>query len=364
MITCSSLSYSGLSWHKGKAHMTALGKALFLFAWGFVMTAHADSVKTGLVFHPDYLLHDTGAGHPERPERLAAVMEYLKQQGALQLVTSIEPQPADDMWLHQVHPEEYLRYLEESAAKAPFSLDPDTPLSEQSYRIAKLATGGVLTAVDEVMAGSINNAFVAVRPPGHHALAERAMGFCLINHVAVAARYVQKKYGLERVLIVDWDVHHGNGTQDIFYGDPSVFYFSTHQWPYYPGTGAAEDTGSGTGVGTTLNVPLAAGAGDAEVVHAFEHKLVPAAEVFQPDFVFISAGFDAHQDDPLAHFQLTESGYQKLTQIVKDIAARFADGRLVSLLEGGYDLNALSRSVDTHLRTLAGLPIEGMQGTN
>lgn len=344
--------------------MIILWKALFLFAWGFAMTAHADTVKTGLVFHPDYLLHDTGAGHPERPERLAAVMEYLKELGALKLVTPIEPQPAEDMWLHQVHPEAYLRYLEESAAKAPFSLDPDTPISEHSYRIAKLATGGVLTAVDEVMEGRINNAFVVVRPPGHHALAERAMGFCLINHVAVAARYVQKKYGLKHVLIVDWDVHHGNGTQDIFYEDPTVFYFSTHQWPYYPGTGAAEDTGYGAGAGTTLNVPLAAGAGDTEVVHAFENKLVPAAEAFRPDFVFISAGFDAHQDDPLASLQLTESGYQELTRIVKDIAARFADGRLVSLLEGGYNLDALSRSVDTHIRTLAGQPIEDMKGTN
>ncbi|MDJ0958503.1 MAG: histone deacetylase [Arenicellales bacterium] len=338
--------------------MTILGKALLLFAWGFVMTTHADSVKTGLVFHPDYLLHDTGAGHPERPERLAAIMEYLKQQGVFDLVTLIDPQPAEDMWLHQVHPEEYLKYLEESATKAPFALDPDTTLSEQSYRVAKLATGGVLTAVDEVMAGRITNAFVALRPPGHHALAERAMGFCLINHVAVAARYVQKKYGLKRVLIVDWDVHHGNGTQDIFYSDPTVFYFSTHQWPYYPGTGAADDTGSDDGVGTTLNVPLAAGAGDADVVQAFQHKLVPAAENFRPDFVFISAGFDAHEDDPLAHLQLTESGYEELTRIVKDIAARFADGRLVSLLEGGYSLSALSRSVETHLKTLSSQPIE------
>ena len=219
--------------------MTILGKALFLFAWGFVMTTHADSVKTGFVFHPDYLLHDTGAGHPERPERLAAVIEHLKQQGVFELVTLIDPQPAEDMWLHQVHPEEYLKYLEESATKTPFALDPDTTLSEQSYRVAKLATGGVLTAVDEVMAGRTTNAFVALRPPGHHALAQRAMGFCLINHVAVAARYVQKKYGLKRVLIVDWDVHHGNGTQDIFYSDPTVFYFSTHQWPYYPGTGCS-----------------------------------------------------------------------------------------------------------------------------
>ena len=344
--------------------MTYLWKVVFLFAWGFMMTTHAESFKTGLVFHSDYLLHDTGSGHPERPERLVSIMEYLKQQDTLDQVTLIDPQPAEDIWLQLVHPEEYLKYLEESATKAPFSLDADTTISEQSYRVAKLATGGVLTAVDEVMAGRITNAFVALRPPGHHALAERAMGFCLINHVAVAARYVQKKYGLKRVLIIDWDVHHGNGTQDIFYTDPTVFYFSTHQWPYYPGTGAADDTGSGDGVGTTLNVPLSAGAGDGEVVRAFRHKLVPAAETFRPDFVFISAGFDAHEDDPLAHLRLTESGYAELTRIVKDIATRFADGRLVSLLEGGYDLSALSRSVDTHLRTLASQSITNVENAN
>ena len=337
---------------------------LFLIAWGFTMTAHTDSVKTGLVFHPDYLLHNPGTGHPERPERLAAIMEHLKKQGVLDLVISIDPKPAEDRWLQQVHPEEYLKYLEESARKAPVALDPDTALSEQSYRVAKLAAGGALAAIDEVMAGTIDNAFVALRPPGHHALSNRAMGFCLINHVAVAARYVQKKYGLNRVLIVDWDVHHGNGTEEIFYNDPTVFYFSTHQWPYYPGTGASDDTGAGVGVGTTLNVPIAAGGGNAEVVHAFQHKLVPAAEAFKPEFVFISAGFDAHQDDPLAHLQLTESGYKELTQIVKNIAARFANGRLVSLLEGGYDLGALSRSVETHLRTLADQPSEGGGNVN
>lgn len=318
------------------------------------MPAYADSVKTGLVFHPDFLLHDPGVGHPERPARLEAIMSHLKHQDLFDLVLNVDPKSAEEVWLRQVHTEQYLKYLEESATKAPFSLDPDTALSEQSYRVAKLAAGGVLAAVDEVMAGNINNAFVALRPPGHHALPDRAMGFCLINHVAVAARYVQKKYGLKRVLIVDWDVHHGNGTQDVFYTDPTVFYFSTHQWPYYPGTGAADDTGSGAATGTTLNVPMPAGAGDAEVVQAFQHKLLPAAETFRPEFVFISAGFDAHRDDPLAGLELTESGYQKLTRIVMDVAAKFADGRLVSLLEGGYNLDALARSVEAHVRALSG----------
>jgi acetoin utilization deacetylase AcuC-like enzyme len=184
------------------------------------------------------------------------------------------------------------------------------------------------------------------------------MGFCLINHIAVAARYVQKRYQLKRILIVDWDVHHGNGTQHIFYDDPTVFYFSTHQWPYYPGTGSASDTGAGDGIGTTLNIPLPAGAGNAEVVDAFRHKLVPEMEAFRPEFVFISAGFDAHRDDPLAGLDVTASGYRELTQIVLEIAGRFAQGRVVSLLEGGYNLQALGRSVEAHLREMAGTQTE------
>jgi acetoin utilization deacetylase AcuC-like enzyme len=232
------------------------------------------------------------------------------------------------------------------------ALDPDTHVSAHSYDVARLATGGVLAAVDAVMAGKARNAFVASRPPGHHALPERAMGFCLLNHVAIATRYVREKYGVQRVLIVDWDVHHGNGTQDVFYTDASVFYFSTHQYPFYPGTGAASETGEGPGRGNTLNVPLPARSGDAEIIGAFREQLLPAAEAFRPEFIFISAGFDAHQQDPLAQLQVTEAGYATLTRIVMDIAARFASGRIVSVLEGGYNLEALARSVATHLQVL------------
>ena len=319
----------------------------------FTLSCYAGAMNTGFVFHPDYILHDPGAGHPERPARLESILAHLKGTGLLDDLTHIAPEPVDEKWLLLVHTEAHIKNLEQSAARAPIHLDPDTGMSEESYRVAKLATGGVLAAVDRVMDGSVDNAFAAVRPPGHHALPDRAMGFCLINNVAVAARYVQRKYGLERVLIVDWDVHHGNGTQDIFYADPSVFYFSTHQWPYYPGSGAATETGSGAGVGATLNVPLASGDGDAEIVAAFTHKLLPAAQAFRPQFVFVSAGFDAHRDDPLAGLEVSEAGYRELTRIVMDIANRFAEGRLVSLLEGGYDLNALSRSVETHLRQLS-----------
>jgi acetoin utilization deacetylase AcuC-like enzyme len=318
----------------------------------------AEAVKTGLVYHPDYLLHNPGVGHPERPERVKAIMAHLRDRGLLDASLSIDPAPADEAWLRQVHTDKYLRHLAQSVEKAPIYLDPDTGLSADSYRVAKLAAGGVLKAVDLIMDGRIDNAFVAARPPGHHALPDRAMGFCLINHIAVAARYVQKRYQLKRILIVDWDVHHGNGTQQIFYDDPTVFYFSTHQWPYYPGTGSASDTGAGDGVGTTLNVPLPAGAGNAEVVDAFRHKLVPEMEAFRPEFVFISAGFDAHRDDPLAGLDVTASGYRELTQIVLEIAGRFAQGRVVSLLEGGYNLQALGRSVEAHLKEMAGTQTE------
>ena len=238
--------------------------------------------------------------------------------------------------------------------QAPVQLDPDTRLAPESLRVAKLAAGGVLAAVDAVVAGRARNAFATVRPPGHHALPGRAMGFCLLNSVAIAARYAQQKHGLKRVLIVDWDVHHGNGTQAMFYDDPSVLYFSTHQNPYYPYTGQAKEMGVGAGEGTTVNVPLVAGSGDTEIVEAFCNKLVPAADKFKPNFVLISAGFDAHRDDPLAGLGVTAEGYGSLTQIVIEIARRHAGGRIVSALEGGYRLEALSDSVVTHVGMLMG----------
>jgi acetoin utilization deacetylase AcuC-like enzyme len=280
-------------------------------------------------------------------------MSYLEQQGLLHTLLLLRPEPAAEAWITRVHTPAYLRRLQEAVRNAPVALDADTRVSAQSYEVARLATGGVLAAVDAVMAGQARNAFAAVRPPGHHALPERAMGFCLLNHVAIATRYVQEQHGIKRVLIVDWDVHHGNGTQDVFYSDPSVFYFSTHQYPYYPGTGAASETGEGPGRGTTLNVPRPAGSGDAEIIRAFREQLLPAAEAFQPEFIFISAGFDAHHRDPLAQLQVTEEGYATLTRMVMDIAARFAAGRIVSVLEGGYNLEGLSRSLAAHLQVLA-----------
>jgi acetoin utilization deacetylase AcuC-like enzyme len=217
---------------------------------------------------------------------------------------------------------------------------------------AYLAAGGALSAVDAVMKGDIDQAFCAVRPPGHHAEADRAMGFCFLNTVAIAARYVQQQYGVQGVLIVDWDVHHGNGTQHAFYDDGSVLFFSTHQFPYYPGTGRATEIGEGPGKGLTINVPLSGGQGDDEYQEVFQKALVPAADAFQPEFVFLSAGFDAHRDDPLASMDLTAQGYAALTDIVASIAKNHSQSRIVACLEGGYHLQALAESVDQHLCAL------------
>jgi acetoin utilization deacetylase AcuC-like enzyme len=309
--------------------------------------------RTGFVYHPDYLQHDMGAGHPESPQRLRAIRVRLETAGTLKRLTPIEPSVAAEEWIITVHAPAYVARLKATApATGRVSLDPDTAMSPGTLRAAFLAAGGALAAVDAVMAGQVDNAFCAVRPPGHHAERGRAMGFCFFNNVAIAARYLQRKHGIERVLIVDWDVHHGNGTQHSFYDDPSILFFSTHQSPHYPGTGLASERGEGPAEGLTINVPLSQGLGDPEYRQIFEHDLVPAADRFKPQCVLISAGFDAHRDDPLAGMGLTEDGYATLTRIVGGIARRHSSGRIISCLEGGYNLDALSASVDRHILTL------------
>ena len=309
--------------------------------------------KTGLVYHPAYLDHDMGAGHPESPNRLRAIMQQLEQSGTADRLTRIEPRKAEDEWITQIHTAAYLEMLKaEAPATGRVSLDADTAMSPGSLTAAYLAAGGALAAVDAILSKKVDHVFCAVRPPGHHAEAGHAMGFCLFNNVAIAARYAQKRYGLSRILIVDWDVHHGNGTQHSFEEDPSVLFFSTHQFPHYPGTGRATERGRGAGEGFTINVPMEAGEGDEEYRAVFQKTLVPAADAFKPEFVIISAGFDAHQDDPLAGMGLTEEGYEDLTGIVAGIAKRHANGRILSSLEGGYNLTALSASVDRHIQAL------------
>ncbi|MBH0193719.1 MAG: histone deacetylase [Nitrospira sp.] len=309
--------------------------------------------KTGLVYHPAFLEHDMGAGHPESPNRLRAIMQQLEQSGTLTKVSRIEPRKAEDKWITQVHTPRYVVSLNQHVPlSGRVSLDPDTSMSPGSLNAAYLAAGGALAGVDAIMAGQVDQVFCAVRPPGHHAEAGRAMGFCLFNNVAIAARYVQRMYGLSRVLIVDWDVHHGNGTQHTFEDDPSVLFFSTHQYPHYPGSGWVTERGKGAGEGFTINVPMEAGEGDEAYQAVFLKSLVPAADEFKPEFVIISAGFDAHKEDPLASMGLTEAGYADLTGIVVGIAKRHAKGRILSSLEGGYNLTALAASVDAHIQAL------------
>jgi acetoin utilization deacetylase AcuC-like enzyme len=309
--------------------------------------------RTGLVYHPQYLEHDMGAGHPESPDRLRAIISRLEHSGVLNRLVRIEPAPASDEWIMQVHTASYVEALKRrTPTSGRVSLDPDTSMSSGSLAAAYLAAGGALAATDAIVAGSVDHAFCAVRPPGHHAERDRAMGFCLFNNVAIAARYLQRQHAMARVLIVDWDVHHGNGTQHTFEHDPSVLFFSTHQYPFYPGTGRATESGEGRGAGATINVPMNAGEGDDTYREVFQKVLMPAADTFQPDFVIVSAGFDAHKDDPLASMGLTEEGYADLTRMVVSIARRHSRGRLLSCLEGGYNLPALSISVERHLLAL------------
>lgn len=309
--------------------------------------------RVGFVFHPAFLEHEMGQAHPESPDRLRAIVSRLETTNTRSRLTEIEPHPAAESWITRIHEPAYLKRLQSRAPSSGYaSLDPDTSLSPGSLPAAVLAAGGVMAAIDAIMNHQVDQVFCAVRPPGHHAETDRAMGFCLFNNIAVGARYIQEQYGVKRVLIVDWDVHHGNGTQHAFYDDPSVLFFSTHQFPHYPGTGRATECGSAQGEGMTINVPLDGGQGNEEYREIFERVLIPAADTFEPECVLISAGFDAHRDDPLASMDLTEEGYATLTQIVGEIARRHASGRVISCLEGGYHLPALAASVEQHVLAL------------
>ena len=308
---------------------------------------------TGIVISESYVEHLTGDGHPEQPARVTAIVERLAADGLLAQARRIEPQAATDEAILRCHTADYLRIVAEDVADGERSLSTgDTRISRRSLDIARLATGGVIAAVDAVVNGDVKNAFAVVRPPGHHATPKRGMGFCLFNTIAIAARHAQAAHGIRRVLIADWDVHHGNGTQDIFYEDGSVLFFDTHQHPLYPGTGLAGETGRGAGEGLTINCPFPAGSGRREIVRAFRERLLPAAERFKPELVLVSAGFDSRVDDPLGSFILTDEDFADLTGIVREIAAEHASDRLVSTLEGGYALDGLATAAASHVRAL------------
>jgi acetoin utilization deacetylase AcuC-like enzyme len=306
-----------------------------------------------LVQDDAYKQHNTGHGHPERPERCDAVAAGVQRSGALEQALRLQPTLADLEFVSLCHRDEYIQTARlDIESGRPQLTTGDTSVSIQSFDVARLAVGGVLAAVDAALDGSAQTAFCGTRPPGHHARPEQGMGFCIFNNVAIGARYAQQRHGVERVLIADWDVHHGNGTQDIFYDDPSVFFFSTHQSPWYPGTGDASETGLGAAEGTTWNRPFPAGSGRDQIVSAFRNELLPAARAFQPDLVMISAGFDSRKGDPLGDFTLDDDDFAELTSIMREIADTTAEGRVVSVLEGGYHLEGLAAAVEAHVRAL------------
>ena len=312
---------------------------------------------TALLLDSLYKKHHTGEGHPERPERYDAVTQALERAGIVKELSRIAPRDATEDEIAACHSREYIRIVKHdvgrlSAAGLGELSTGDTIIGAQSLQVALKAAGGILNAVDAVMDGRARNAFCAVRPPGHHATPDRGMGFCLFNNVAIAVRYAQRRHGIERALIADWDVHHGNGTQDIFYSDGSVFFFSTHQSPWYPGTGKPEETGEGKGKGTTLNCPFPAGSGRKEILGAFRERLVAAADHFKPDLVFLSAGFDSRMGDPLGRFTLNDDDFAELTALVMEIADKHARGKLISVLEGGYNLSGLGSAVTAHVQAL------------
>jgi acetoin utilization deacetylase AcuC-like enzyme len=311
--------------------------------------------KTGVVVDAEYLKHEPGEFHPERPERIQVLLD-LADQLDREKFQILPPEAAARSDIEACHGAEYVDLVQSTSRVNQYALDGDTVTSRDSFGVGLLAVGGFLRLLDAIAAGESRNGFALVRPPGHHALRDRAMGFCLFNTIAIGAQHLRSRHGAERVLIMDWDVHHGNGTQDAFYDDPSVLFISTHQFPYYPGTGAVNEVGVNAGEGYTINVPLPAGCADAEYLRVFQDIVVPAAKKFEPEWILVSAGFDPHRRDPLGGMDVTERGFAEMAQRLLKLADRYSGGKIAFLLEGGYDLTGLRNSVAEVLATMQQQP--------
>ncbi len=310
-------------------------------------------MRTGIVKDRRYMEHNMGAFHVESSQRIEAINQMVEKEISFPLL-EIEPRPATEEEIQMVHSPSYVNLIKETSGQERVHLDPDTATSSRSYEVALLAAGGLLKAADLIMEGKIQNGFALVRPPGHHAEATRAAGFCLFNNVAIGAEYLKKKYGLKRILIIDWDLHHGNGTQHSFYTREDILYFSTHQFPHYPGTGHWNEIGQGKGEGFTVNVPLTAGKGDADYLYIYSKILPPIAAVFKPDFILVSAGFDIYREDPLGGMEVSAEGFGALTSELLALARDFSEKRILFTLEGGYDLQGLREGVKHVLSQLSG----------
>jgi acetoin utilization deacetylase AcuC-like enzyme len=307
--------------------------------------------KTAVVVDQEYLKHEPGDFHPERPERIQVLLDLASELDKRRFQI-LPPRAATKSDIESCHGAEYVALVESTSRANRYALDGDTITCRDSFGVGLLAVGGFLRLLDSIAAREAENGFALVRPPGHHAQRDRAMGFCLFNTIAIGAQHLKRTYGAKRILIMDWDVHHGNGTQDAFYDDPSVLFISTHQYPYYPGTGAVEETGINDGEGYTINIPLPAGCADSEYLRAFHDIVMPAAEKFAPEWILVSAGFDSHRRDPLGGMGVTEDGFSAMAQHLLQLAAQCADGKIALLLEGGYDLAALRSSVAAVLQVM------------
>ena len=307
--------------------------------------------KTGFLFSEIFLDHETG-NHPECPDRLKAVKSAVDTSKIEKDLFFVEPEEATQEQISLIHLPEYIKSVMNSCKLGDRFLNADTMICKKSYDTALLAAGGVLKVLSLILEGTLKNGFCAVRPPGHHAESNRAMGFCLFNNVAIAARFAVNNMGLKKVFIIDWDVHHGNGTQNAFYTDSDVFYSSLHQYPHYPGSGSSNETGHGEGKGFTLNFPLDPHEGDETYISIFEKQLVPELLKYRPDLIIVSAGFDAHEKDPLSSMNVTSDGFGRMTRLVCEAAESVCEGRILSVLEGGYNLKALGESVVLHLKGL------------